>query len=68
MPGVAAAAYTLTVLKADAAGKLARTLLLAEAVYIQDEDVTSPAAERIALTMAMRAMDAFTQRATPSNF
>ena len=67
-PGLGAAAYTLSVLSLDATGALTRRLLVAEGVFIQDVKVTAPDAERIALTMSIRALYAFIQRASPINF
>ena len=65
-PGIAAAACTLTVLRKDDSGLLLRTLLCAESVFISDDNITAPAAERAALTMAMREMESFTKRVAPT--
>jgi len=62
--GIAAAAYTLTVLRLEDDGTLIRELLMAEAVFIDDVDGSSFTAERISLTMAMRAMHSFTNRSS----
>ena len=63
--GVAAAACTLTATELGGNGILCRTLMRAAAVFIHDEAITPPGAERIALTMAFREMACFTQRLDP---
>ena len=64
-PGNAAAGFTLALLKVNAVGDLSRTLICAASVFITDVNMTAPWAERIALTMAMREMDAFTSNMAP---
>ena len=62
--GIAASAFALTVLRNDDDGTLVRKLLVAEAVFISDTNISSFKAERIALTMAMKAMHAFVNECT----
>ena len=65
-PGIAAAAFTISVLRVSRNGDLSRTLLYARSVFMSDECVTAPAAERVALTMAMRDMAIFTSCVAPA--